>query len=132
MSFHDTLCLYTDTQLLTVQALLEELKEVDDWYLLGAYLSVPVYKLNEIQSTSEHRGVERCKLDMLQYWLNTTMTASWRDIARALEQMDKLTLAAKLKRKYLWSTTSGMHINKNIMMTHCVTFHSRTVSHKIN
>ena len=101
MSFHDTLRLYTDTQLPTVQALLEELKEVDDWYLFGAYLGVPVYKLNEIQS--EQRGiVERCKLDMLQYWLNTTMTASWRDIARALEQMDKLTLAAKLKRKYVW------------------------------
>ena len=97
------------TQLLTVQTLLEELKEVDDWYLFGAYLGVPVYKLNEIQS--EHRGiVERCKLNMLQYWLNTTMTASWRDIARAVEQMDRLTLAAKLKRKYLWGspTPEGM------------------------
>ena len=91
---------HTDTQLLTVQNLLEELKEVDDWYLLGAYLGVPVYKLNEIQS--EQRRVERCKLNMLQYWLNTTMTASWRDIARAVEQMNRLTLAANLKRKYLW------------------------------
>ena len=93
-----------------MQSLLEELKEVDDWYMFGAYLGVPVHKLKEIQS--EHKGiVERCKLDMLQYWLNTTMIASWSDIARALEQMDKLSLAAKLKRKYLWSMTSGMHIN---------------------
>ena len=105
---------HADTQLLTVQSLLEELKEVDDWYLFGAYLGVPVHKLNEIQS--EHKGVERCKLDMLQYWLNTTMTASWRDITRALGQMDKLTLAAKLKRKYLWSMTSGMHINNYIII----------------
>ena len=104
-----------DTQLLTVQSLLEELKEVDDWYLFGAYLGVPVYKLKKIQSTSEHRGVERCKLDMLQYWLNTTMTASWKDIARALEQLDKLTLAAKLKRKYLLTMTSGMLINNYIV-----------------
>ena len=112
---------HADTQLLTVQALLEELKEVDDWYLFGAYLGVPVYKLNEIQS--EHRGVERCKLDMLQYWLNTTMTASWRDIARAFEQMNKLTLAAKLKQKYLWSMTSGMHINNYIVTYNCCISH---------
>ena len=107
-----TCCAHTvDTQLLTVQALLEELKEVDDWYLFGAYLGVPVYKLNDIQS--EHRGVvERCKLNMLQYWLNTTMTASWKDIARAVEQIDKLTLAARLKRNYLWeppTTQEGMY-----------------------
>ena len=104
------MCVNADTQILTVQALLEELKEVDDWYLFGAYLGVPVYKLNEI--LSEHRGVvERCKLNMLQYWLNTTMTASWRDIARAVEQMNRLTLAAKLKQKFLWgppTTPEGM------------------------
>ena len=104
-----------------MQALLEELKEVDDWYLFGAYLGDPVCKLNEIQS--EHRGVvEICKLNMLQYWLNTTMTASWRDIARAVEQMNRLTLAAKLKRKYLWgppTTPEGIYaiaISCNIIL----------------
>ena len=56
--------------------------------------------MNEIQS--EQRGIaDRCKLNMLEYWLNTTMTASWRDIARVLEQMDKLTLAVKIKRTHL-------------------------------
>ena len=123
--------LYTDRPLLTVQSLLEELKEVDDWYLFGAYLGVPVYKLNEIQSTSEHRGVERCKLDMLQYWFNTTMTTSWKDIARALEQMDKLTLAAKLKLKCQLTMTSGMHNNNYNYYYIIVAFYSRA-SHRIN
>ena len=95
-------CVNTDTQILTVQTLLLELKEVDDWYLFGAYLGVPVYKLKEIQSTSQHRGVERCKLEMLQFWLDSTMTASWKDIVRAVEQTDRLTLASNLKSKYLW------------------------------
>ena len=81
--------------------LLEELKEVDDWYMLGAYLNVPVYQLNKIQSTHTQDGVERCKLAMLQYWLDNTMNASWKDIARALEQLNMLTLAARLKWKYL-------------------------------
>ena len=93
-----------------MQALLEELKEVDDWYLFGAYLGVPVYKLNEIQS--EHRGVERCKLHMLQHWLSTTTTASWSNTVNALELMDKLIMAGKLKQKYLWSKTPGMCIIK--------------------
>ena len=88
------LCL--DTPLLTVAVLLEELQEVDNWFMLGAYLNVPVSQLNKIQSTHAQDGVERCKLEMLQYWLDTTMTASWKDIARSLEHLNMLSLAARL------------------------------------
>ena len=86
---------------LTVAVLLEELRDVDNWYMLGAYLNVRVNELKKIQSTHTHDGVERCKLEMLQYWLNTTMTAFWKDVVRALEKLDMLTLAAKVKFKYL-------------------------------
>ena len=87
--------------------LLEELKEVTNWYILGAYLNVPVHELDKIEKKiNPQDGVERCKLEVLQYWLNTTITASWKDIARALEQLNMLTLAARLKSKYLW--TSGV------------------------
>ena len=99
--------MHVDTPLLTVVILLEELKEVDNWYMLGAYLSVPVRELNKIQSTHTQDEVERCKLEMLQYWLDTTMIASWRDIARALEQLNMLTLAARLKSKYLWTSPTS-------------------------
>ena len=87
--------------------LLEEIKEITSWYMLGAYLNVPVYQLNKIQSTNTQDGVERCKLEMLQYWLNTTMNASWKDVIRALEQLDMLTLAARLKSKFLWTSPRG-------------------------
>ena len=87
--------------------LLEELKEVTSWYMLGAYLNVPVHALEKIRSTHTHDGVERCKLEMLQYWLNTTMNASWKDVTRALEQLDMLTLAARLKSKFLWTSPRG-------------------------
>ena len=89
-----------DTSLLTVSLLLEELKEVTDWYMLGAYLNVPVHELKKINPQD---GVERCKLEVLQYWLNTTISASWKDVARALEQLNMLTLAVRLKAKYLWT-----------------------------
>ena len=88
---------------LTVRVLLEELREVDNWYMLGAYLSVRMNELKKIQSIHVHDGVERCKLEMLAYWLNTTMTASWKDVARALEKLEMLVLAAKVKSKYLWT-----------------------------
>ena len=79
---------------------MKELNEVTDWRMLGAYLDVPVHVLDKINI--EHDGVvEHCKMYMLQYWLNTTMTASWNDVARALEYLNMLTLAARLKLKYL-------------------------------
>ena len=95
-----------DTPRLTVNVLLKELKEVDDWYMLGTYLDVPVCELDKIQSTHTHEGVERCKLQMLRYWLNNSMNASWRDLAEALEHLKMLTLAEKLKSKYLCISTA--------------------------
>ena len=95
-----------DTSLLTVSLLLEELKEVTDWYMLGAYLNVPVHELKKIEK--KHDEVERCKLEMLEYWRNSTITASWKDIARALEQLNMLKLAARLKSQYLWTPGVGV------------------------
>ena len=40
------------------------------------YLNVPVWELKKIKSTYTHDGVEMCKLEMLQFWLDTIMTAS--------------------------------------------------------
>ena len=79
--------------------LLEELKEITDWRMLGAYLDVPKHVLDRINK--EQSSVEHCKLEMLQHWLDNTMTASWNDIARALEQINQLKIAARLKLKYL-------------------------------
>ena len=100
------LILCVDTPLLTVAVLLEELKKVTDWRMLGAYLNVPVHVLDKINI--EHDGVvEHCKMYMLQYWLDTTMTASWKDVARALEHLSMLKLAARLKLKYLNTSTAA-------------------------
>ena len=97
--------LIVDNSLPTLQRLLEELRNVDNWFLLGIFLSVPVKQLQKIESL--HRGeVERCKIDMLQYWLDNNVTASWKDVVRALEQTNQLVLAETVKHKYLLSTTA--------------------------
>ena len=85
---------------MTVQLLLEELEQVGDWYSFGVALGVPVNKLRELQASDHQGGVSRWKIDTLQYWLDTTPTASWADITRALEQRGHLKLAARLKSKY--------------------------------
>ena len=113
--------LYVDTPLLTVSVLLEELQEVDDWYMLGAYLNVPVRELKKIKATHTQDGADRCKLEMLQYWLDTTMTASWKNIARALERLNMLTLAARLKLNYL--RTSPATTPEGVCLCVCVCVH---------
>ena len=88
----------------TLPQLLEELKDVD-WFLLGIFLGVPLKQLHRIESSYRQGVVERCKIDMLQYWLDNNVSASWKDVVRALEQTDQIVLAVTVKQKYLLSPT---------------------------
>ena len=92
---------FTDIPPPTVQLLLAELNEVDDWFTFGVALGVTVRKLREIQTSNSQGGVQHWMVDMFQSWLDSTPTASWEDIIRALEQLDNLTLAARLRSKYI-------------------------------
>lgn len=80
--------------------MVEDLDEVDDWFTLGVSLGVPVNRLREFTQANSRR-VPRCKIDVFHYWLNSTPTASWINVTRVLEQLNYITLAAKLKSKYL-------------------------------
>ena len=94
-----------DKSIPTLQRLLEELKDVDNWFVLGIFLGIPVKQLQKIESSYRQGEVERCKIDMLQYWLDNNVTPSWKDVVRALEQTNQLVLAETVKHKYLLSTT---------------------------
>ena len=109
MIYHST---YTDVPIPTVQLLIKELKELDDWYVFGVVLNIPVKKLRMIKSSNPHGGVEVWLIDMFQYWLNNNVDASWVEIVRALEQTDQIVLAASLKRKYLLPPEPAA-VNKN-------------------
>ena len=90
----------------TLQLLLIELKDLKDWFIYGATLGIAVHSLRVIESSYHQNQKGRCKLDMLERWLNTNLDASWKDVVRALEQTDQLVLAATIKQKYLWSVAS--------------------------
>ena len=80
---------------------------MNDWYSLGNLaLLVPVSKLQEIMALSPEGGIARWRRDLLQYWLDSTPTASWSDIITALEKIGHHTLSAGLRTKYLPSATT--------------------------
>ena len=69
--------------------------------LLGVALGVPLSKIQNIESS--HPGnVSRWILEMMQYWLDTTPDACWKQVVIALERVDQLTLASTIKQQYLW------------------------------
>ena len=81
---------------------------MSDWYSLGVALRVPPNKLQEIQKSSPQEKIQRWRIDLLQYWLESTPDASWSMIITALEKIGHHTLSARLRDKYLnTQTTSG-------------------------
>ena len=98
--------MYTGTP--TLQQLMKALKTMDNWFVFGVILGVPVPQLKMIETSYSQRELERCKIDMLQYWLDNNVLPLWNEIVQALEQTDQLALAAQVKHDYLWSGEEGM------------------------
>ena len=91
---------YTDIPAPTIFQLTAELIDMNDWYSLGVALRIHPNKLQEIQKLSPLEGIQRWRIDLLQYWLNSTPDASWKDIIVALESIGHHTLSARLQHKY--------------------------------
>ena len=82
--------------------MLVHLSEVgSDWFVFGIALGVPISKLRSIEVSYSKEGVKRWTTEMLQYWLDTTPAACWQKVTAALEQVDLITLASRVKQKYL-------------------------------
>ena len=73
--------------ILNVQNLSLALVDVTNWHTLGIRLGVPVNKLKIIEQ-SYPMNSERCKHEMLFTWLQMTPFAGWRDVAKALHEME--------------------------------------------
>ena len=94
---------------------------MEDWYSLGVALGVRVRKLREIQASNSRSGIQRCKIDMFQSWLDSTPTASWEDVIRALEQLDHNSLAARLREEYTKQQPSpGVCVCVHVCVCVCV------------
>lgn len=85
---------------LNVQNLSRVLVQVTNWHLLGIRLGVPSHKLKTIEQNYPI-DTERCKNEMLTMWLQMFPNARWRDIVRALHEMDYHAPAKKVYREYV-------------------------------
>lgn len=65
-----------------------------DWFQLGIHLGIPHYRLSIIKA--DNQNVEKCKVAMLQWWLENSVKAKWSTIVWALFKAGKRGLANKI------------------------------------
>ena len=79
--------------------LLNELKDIDDWFELGVYLGVPDHKLRKIEQDCCYMDVEECKMEMILLWRQMTVP-TWGAIVNALAEIGKHKRALEIASKY--------------------------------
>ena len=83
---------------LDLKSLLEDLKDVTDWFRLGVWLGIDHAILTTIEKNHKNDS-ERCKMEMLELWLKKH-DASRSEMIVALEGIDHRNLAKQLQKKY--------------------------------
>ena len=73
---------------------------MNDLHSLGVALKMPPGKLKEIRQSAPQEGMQYWRIELLQYWLDSTPDASWSMIITALEKIGHHTLSATLREKY--------------------------------
>ena len=84
-----------------IQKLLED--DVDQWFMLGVQLGVPMVVLWEIQGNFEIRGVgswKRCLIEVLQAWMECNTDPKVVDILKALCSVDRRVTAEKVSKHF--------------------------------
>ena len=90
-----------------VKTLCNELVSVSDWRKLGLNLGVQDYELDQIERSRSAEGCDGWKRETFSLWLRRKSSASWQDVAGALQQMGENTVAERMKLKYMpsWLNT---------------------------
>lgn len=85
-------------QKISIEHLINSLKEVTDWETLGIGLGLTTTKVEEI--ARKHREPHVCKKDILDHWLRNDAEPSWEKVAMALVEMDRRDVARKIREVY--------------------------------
>jgi len=80
--------------------LCNEVASVSDWRMLGLYLGVKDYELDQIERSHPTEGCGRWKQETFSLWLRCTPNASWRDVVGALRRMRENIEAERIELKY--------------------------------
>ena len=87
---------------LSLKNLINALRKLTDWYDLGLQLDIEDHWLEKF--SSENQRIEKCKLAMLQFWLQSDEEASWEKLISALREMNQNRLATEIQKKYQMSS----------------------------
>ena len=66
--------------------ILRDIKEVTDWFCLGIYLGIPTSYLKHIEKNYVSNA-ERCRIEVIDYWLNNDPESTQNKLAQAVEDM---------------------------------------------
>ena len=90
--------LYADPTF-THKNVVKALKDLVEWKSLGDELDISAPKINEIDIN--YRGqVADCRRALVQYWLESDVSCSWKKLIDALKSIDKSVLAEEIIRTY--------------------------------
>ena len=78
------------------------LTDFPGWYTLGVGLEVPKTTLDTIHANycDGINAVERCKIEMVDWWLNNAKNPTWAALVAALKAIGKTGLAKRIAKKY--------------------------------
>ena len=75
-----------------------ELKNFENWYLLGLQLNLSTDTLSFIEK-AHNAGDKQC-IEMIKYWINNSKDTTWETIHEALRNISESVIAAKISCKY--------------------------------
>ena len=76
-----------------VSKLSTELRDVENWYLLGLQLNIGKDILDSIEKTHDTR-VRRC-IEMVQHWISNSKNPTWEAVHEALRNIGESVIAEK-------------------------------------
>ena len=83
----------------TFKNIINALKPVVEWKTLGVQLDISATRIKEIDVNN--RGhVAECKHDMIQFWLESDTSCSWKKLIEALNMCDQLVLTERIRSTY--------------------------------
>ena len=89
-------CVSTSDPTLTVEKVMEVMRDVGEWEVVVRYLDVPTPKIAEIQLQSSTETEKRRAV--VQYWIQYVPHASWERLATALYMRGEKRAAAMAKQ----------------------------------
>ena len=93
----------------TEKNVINSIRKVVKWKLLGVQLDFKVYQLDTIEA-NHHNDVEKAKIALIAQWINNDLSASWKKLAKALRDAEHEKLADEIYQTYVTGTFLTLYL----------------------